>query len=111
MHFDHDRSKSTCDNLELLCDCELILGLPCLMPMMKVVHTFIKYVQCINDFIMNFMNVVNLGKVYLFCLYTNSLSNFDYYLFDDFTKVVEFSNDVLLLYLCSNLLRFTNACF
>jgi hypothetical protein len=58
----------------LLWDYELILGLPCLMPMLKVVHTFIMYVQCRDDFIMNFVDVVNLGKVELFCLYTNSLS-------------------------------------
>jgi hypothetical protein len=111
MHFDHDRSKFTCDNLELLSNCEFILGLPCFMPMLKVVHTFMKYVQCKDDFIMNFMDVVNLGKGYLFCFYIDSLSNFDDYLFDDFTKVVKLSNDVLFLYWCSNLLRFMNACF
>jgi len=105
MHFDHDRNKFTCDNLELLSNCEFILGLPCFMPMLKVVHTFMKYVQCKDDFIMNFMDVVNLGKGYLFCFYIDSLSNFDDYLFDDFTKVVKLSNDVLFLYWCSNFIK------
>ncbi len=44
MHFDHDKAQSIRENLELLFDLELIQGLPCSMPMLQVVYTFIKYV-------------------------------------------------------------------
>ncbi len=51
IHFDYDKFKSTHETLELLCDLELILGLPCFMPMLKVVQTFIKNVQY-QDFLL-----------------------------------------------------------
>jgi hypothetical protein len=44
MHMDAPKSKSAWDNLDLLCDLELVLGLPCILPMLEVVHTLIKYV-------------------------------------------------------------------
>jgi len=46
MHFDQKKAKYACEMLELLCDLELTLAMPCFMPMLKVVHTFIKYIQC-----------------------------------------------------------------
>jgi hypothetical protein len=42
MHSNQDKSKYVRDNLEILCDLELILSLPCVMPMLEVVHSFIK---------------------------------------------------------------------
>jgi hypothetical protein len=44
MYMDAPKSKPTLDTLDLLCDLELILGLPCILPMLEVVHTLIKYV-------------------------------------------------------------------
>jgi hypothetical protein len=41
----HDKNKYTCDNLKLLCDFKLILGLSCFMPMLEVIHTIIKHAQ------------------------------------------------------------------
>jgi hypothetical protein len=32
-------------NLDLMCDLELVFGLPCILPMLEVVHTLIKYAQ------------------------------------------------------------------
>jgi hypothetical protein len=46
MHLDLMKNKIIQDNLVLLNDLELIFGLPCLLPMLEVVHTLIKFVQC-----------------------------------------------------------------
>jgi hypothetical protein len=46
MHSDCEKNKSTHDNFELLCDLDLILGLPCVMPILEVVHSLINYAQC-----------------------------------------------------------------
>jgi len=43
MHSDCEKIKSTHDNFELLCDLDLILGLPCVMSILEVVHFLIKY--------------------------------------------------------------------
>jgi len=37
------KSKFVQDNLDLLYDLEFVLGLPCILPMLEVVHTLIKY--------------------------------------------------------------------
>jgi hypothetical protein len=43
MYMDALKRKPTLDNLDLLCDLELVLGLPCILPMLEIVHTSIKY--------------------------------------------------------------------
>jgi hypothetical protein len=58
-----EKIKYSPNNFELLCDLDLILGLPCVMPILEVVHSFIKYAQCQNVFIMDFLHVINLVKI------------------------------------------------
>ncbi len=89
IHFDYDKFKSTHETLELLCDLELILGLWCFMPMLKVVQTSIKYVQHRDVFIIDFVDVVNLFEVELFHLYIDPISSFDDLVFDDFPKLLQ----------------------
>jgi hypothetical protein len=88
MHFDLHKSKFACDNLELFCDLELILDLQCVMMTLEVVHSLIKYAQCWDVFIMDFLNIVNFTKVELFYLYIDPFSSFDNLLFDDFTTLL-----------------------
>jgi hypothetical protein len=88
MHFDQKKAKYACENLELLCDLELTLAMPCFMPMLKVVHTFIKYIQFWDVFIINFVDVMNLVKVRLSYLYIDLIFNFDDFTFDNFTKLL-----------------------
>jgi hypothetical protein len=58
MHIDASKSKPTKKILDLLCDLELVLGLPCIFPMLEAVHTLIKYAQRRNAFICEFTDVV-----------------------------------------------------
>jgi hypothetical protein len=37
------KNKLAIENLDLLCDLELIFALPRILPMLEVVHTLIKY--------------------------------------------------------------------
>ncbi len=87
--FDYDKFKSTHETLELLCDLELILGLPCFMPMLKVVQTFIKYVQYQDVFIIDFVDAVNIFEVELFHLYIDPISSFDDPVFNDYPKLLQ----------------------
>jgi hypothetical protein len=68
------------------------------MPIWEVVHSFIKYAQRRDVFIMGFLHVIHLAKVELFCFYTDPFSNFDDPLFNDFTKL-------LPVQWCSNLIQ------
>jgi hypothetical protein len=89
IHFDYDKFKHIHINLELLCDLELILGLQCSMPMLKVVQTFIKYVQHWDVFIVIIVDVVNPFEVELFHFYIVPISSFDDPMFDDFPKLLQ----------------------
>jgi hypothetical protein len=42
MHIKSPKSDIANKNLNVLCDMELILGLPCLLPLFKCVHKLIK---------------------------------------------------------------------
>jgi len=48
---DLNREMATKTNLEYLCDVEVVMGLICIMPMLKVVHALIKFVQACNTFV------------------------------------------------------------
>jgi hypothetical protein len=45
MHMDAPKNKLVTKNLDLLCDYELVFGLPCIFPTLEMVHTLIKYTQ------------------------------------------------------------------
>jgi hypothetical protein len=55
MHTNAPKSKLAQENLDLSCDLELVFGQPCILPMLEVVHTLIKYAQRQNYFICEFM--------------------------------------------------------
>jgi hypothetical protein len=68
MHYDCEKNKFARDNFELLCDLDLILGLPCVMSILEVVHYAIKYAQCWDVFIMDILDTINLVNVEFFSL-------------------------------------------
>jgi hypothetical protein len=45
-------------NLKSLCDVEVILRLPCILPLFECVHVLIKVAQGRNIFVCDFMEVV-----------------------------------------------------
>jgi hypothetical protein len=50
MNNDLNRVVMTKTNLEYLCDIEMVIGLMCIMPMLKVVHALIKFIQACETF-------------------------------------------------------------
>jgi len=69
-------------NLNVLCDVELILGLPCLLPFFECVHKFIKIMQGRDVFICNIVEAVKLGQLELFKLYCHFFTKFEDATFD-----------------------------
>jgi len=106
MHSNHDKTKFAHENLEMLCDLELILALPCFMPMLEVIHIHIKYAQHQDAFIINFVDAMNFVEAELFHLHANPIFSFDNLVFDVFTQnCFQYSHDVLPLSWCSNLIE------
>jgi len=83
MH-NYEKNKFAHENFELLCDLDLIVGMPCVMPILKVVHSLIKYTQHQDAFIMDFLHAINLAKAKPLHFYTDPFSRFD-----DFIKLLQ----------------------
>ncbi len=45
IHMDMPKKKLVIKSLDILCNMELVFGLPCIFPMLKVVHMLIKHAQ------------------------------------------------------------------
>ncbi len=105
MHYDYEKSIYAHDNFESFYDPYLVLGLLCVMSILEVVHSLIKYAQHWDVFIMDFLDAINLIKVRLFHCYIYPFSSFDDPLFDNFTKLFQQSNDVLLIQWCLDLVE------
>ncbi len=57
-HAKSQRSDVVKKNLKSLCDVEIILGLPCILPLLECVHALIKVVQGKDVFVCDFVEVV-----------------------------------------------------
>jgi hypothetical protein len=66
MHMDVPKKKLVAKNLDLLCDLELAFGLPCILPMLEVVHMLIKYIQRRGILIYDFLDVVKSTKAKIY---------------------------------------------
>jgi hypothetical protein len=82
MHAKTSNSDIMNKNLSALCDVELILGVPCLLPLFKCVHKFIKIVQGQDGFVCDLVEVVKLAQLELYMLYCYSFTKFKNATFD-----------------------------
>jgi len=73
VHMNNDLNcvVATKTNLEYLCDVEVVMGLMCIMPMLKAIHAFIKFVRACDTFVCDFVIVVKLCCAKLYKLYSN----------------------------------------
>ncbi len=68
---------------------ELVLGLPCILSTLEVMHTLIKYVYKWDVFICEFLDTVKLIEVELYRLYVNLFYKYDDPTFNEFLIVHE----------------------
>ncbi len=58
-HVEFTKNEVALKNSNSLCDVELILGLFCILHLFKCVHMLIKFAQCKDMFVYNFVNVIS----------------------------------------------------
>jgi hypothetical protein len=56
--FGSTKNEVALKNLNVLCDIDLILGFPCILPLFEIVHMSIKIAQGRNVFVCDFVNDV-----------------------------------------------------
>jgi hypothetical protein len=92
MHNKSPKNDIASKNLNVVCDMELILGLPCLLPLFKCVHKLIKIVQGQDVFVCNLVEVVKLAQLELYKFYYHSFTKFKDVGFDDFNAIKNLTN-------------------
>jgi len=92
MHVESPKNDTTSKNLSVLCDMELILGLPCLLRLLECVHNLINIVQGQDVFVCNLVEVVKLAQLELYRLYCHSFTKFKDVTFDDFNAIGNLTN-------------------
>ncbi len=92
MHVKSPINDIASKNLNVLCDVELILGLPCLLPLLKCVHKLIKIAQDYDVFVCDIVEVVKLAQLELYGMYCYSFTKFEDVDFDDFNAIGNLTN-------------------
>jgi len=78
-----------------MCDVELILGLPCILPLLECVHMLIKIAQGRNAFVCDFVETIKLAQHEFYKLYCDPYTRFDDPTFNDFNAIETLTNDAL----------------
>jgi len=84
-------------NFEYFCDIEMIMGLVCIMPMLKAFHALIKFAQACDTFVCDFVTNVKLCCVELYKLFFDMETKYGQEHFKTFLDLHDCSNDQLLI--------------
>ncbi len=95
MHVESPKSDIANKNLSALCDMELILGFPCLLPLLECVYKFIKIAQGWDVYVCNLVEVVKLTQLEPYMLYCLSFTKFEDAAFDDFNGIGNLTNETM----------------
>jgi hypothetical protein len=75
-------------DLNSLCDVELVVGLPCILSMLKCVHALIKITQNKdNVFMCDFLEFVKLAQQKLYRFYYDPYAKYEDPTFDEFNSI------------------------
>jgi hypothetical protein len=66
MHDDASCNNAPNDNLSLLCNLELIMGLLTILLLLDCVHSLIKFAQSCDVFVGNFINAMKMCQLELY---------------------------------------------
>jgi hypothetical protein len=82
---------------EYLCVIEVAMGLTFIMPLLKVMHMFIKFAQSKNNFMCDFDKFVKMCCAELYNMYVDPKKQYNQEGFKPFLDLHECTNDQLLI--------------
>jgi len=95
MHDDVPRNNTTNENLNLIYNLELILGLHVVLPFLDYVHILIKFAQFRNMFVCDFINAMKICHLKFYLFYNDPYIKFDDPSFNELNVLETFTNDNL----------------
>jgi hypothetical protein len=75
---DMAKNASAKNNYELLCDCDIILGLTCVLPMLEAVQSLSKLTYGRDTFVYNLVTFIILCTCDLDAMYVDPLKKYDH---------------------------------
>jgi hypothetical protein len=103
MHDDALKNNTTIENLNLLCDLELIFGSHVVLPFLDCVYTLIKFAQICNIFIYDFIDAMKICQLELYRLYNDPYNKFDDPTFSELKGFETFTNEKLPMSWCADI--------
>ena len=97
MHVDAPKSKFAREDLEGLCNIEVLLDLLCILPILEVVRSLIKIAQKWDIFLCDFIESLMLCEAELYRMYVDQDQKYIDPGFSCFNNLLVSNNDVLLL--------------
>jgi hypothetical protein len=95
MHDDSPKNEVVLKNLNVLCNIEFIIGIPCIFPLFDIMHMFIKMAQGINVFVYDFVDSIKLVQQKLYKLYSNPYAKFEDLVVNDFNSIEFLTNHAI----------------
>jgi hypothetical protein len=103
MHVGASRNNNVVENLNLLCDLELILGLHAILLLLDYVHTLMKLAQSRDVVVYDFIDVVKVCQLDLYRFYFDPYTKFDDPIFDEPKALESFISKNLPMKWCEDL--------
>lgn len=95
MHYDNAKNEVALKSLNMLCNIEFILGIPCIFPLFEIMHMLIKIAQGKNVFVYDFMDFKKLVQQKLYKFYCDPYAKFEYLVVDDFNSIESLTSQAL----------------
>jgi hypothetical protein len=75
----------------------MMFGLSCLMPMLVVIYSFIKFAQLQDVFVCNYIVAISICKANLFQMYFNQTFGFRGDIFKHFNQLVDYTHETICM--------------
>jgi hypothetical protein len=95
MHDDSAKNVVALKSLNVLCNIEFILGIPCIFPMFEIMHMLIKIAQGRNVFVYDFVGSIKLIKHQLYNFYCDPYANFEDIVVNYFNSIESMTSQAL----------------
>jgi len=76
MVIDNGYVEATKVNLVNLCDVGIILGLPCILPMLELVNVLMKFVEAMDVFVCDYIATIKICQTDMYKMYIDSTTSF-----------------------------------
>jgi hypothetical protein len=95
MHDDSAKNVVALKSLNVLCNIEFILGIPCIFPLFEIMHMLIKIAQGRKVFVYDFVRSIKLVQHKLYNFYCDPYAKIEDLIVNDFNSIESLTSQAL----------------